>query len=119
MDKPTLLAEVVFLSAAEGGRHSPPSFGSSASYRPHLVVQDRAIRAARMRGSVLKEDYWGVSFVEGPTEVQCGQPVMCVLSLDYFPKIDYAPLTVGAPFTAREGVRVVAHGLVLERREGP
>jgi hypothetical protein len=117
MSKPTLVAEVVFLSPDEGGRQAPPIFVAPVLYRSHLVVQDRSVRHARMRDDMVDEDYWGVSFASGPAQFGFGERVRCVLSLDYFPKVDYAPLVAGASFTVREGARIVAHGIVLERRD--
>ena len=114
--KPTIEVEVVFLSADEGGRQSPPVFGTAAEYRPHLVLQDRTVRQARMRGNVVEEEYLAVSFVEGPRSFALGEPVRCVLRLSYFPEVDYADLREGATFTVREGARIVAHGIVLNRR---
>src|SRR6185312_16803762 len=116
MTKPTLLVEVVFLSPEHGGRQAPPVLGTSAEYRPHLVVQDRSVRDAHMRGNVVDEEYLGVSFVEGPEKLDFGVPVSCLVRLNYFPEVGYADLREGASFTVREGVRVVAHGTVLERR---
>jgi translation elongation factor EF-Tu-like GTPase len=116
MTKPKLLVELVFLSSEEGGRQSPPAFGTPAEYRPHFVVQDRGVRHARMRGNFIEDDYLSVSFVEGPGKVTFGEPVKCVVRLNYFPDVAYGDLREGATFTVREGARVVAHGIVLERR---
>ena len=54
--------------------------------------------------------------VEGPERIDYGEPVRGVLSLDYFPEMNYDALREGATFTVREGPRIVAHGMVLERR---
>jgi hypothetical protein len=116
MAKPTLLVEIVFLSPEEGGRRSPPVFGTPAEYRPHLVVQDRDVRKARTRGNLVEDEYLAVSFVEAPEKVDLGVPIRCVLRLNYFPEVDYAGLREAATFTVREGATVVAHGIVLERR---
>jgi hypothetical protein len=117
MNKPTLLVEVVFLSAEDGGRQSVPVFGTQAEYRPHLVVQDRTVRRARMIGNTVDERYLGVSFLDGPQQFGSGETIRCVLRLNFFPDVDYAELAPGTPFTVREGARVVAHGVVLERRD--
>jgi hypothetical protein len=117
MSKPTLLVEVLFLSPEDGGRQSVPVFGTQAEYRPHLVVQDRSVRRARMAGNTVDENYLGVAFVNDPGQFRFGDTIRCVLRLDYFPELDYAELTHGASFTVREGARVVAHGVVLERRQ--
>ena len=117
MTKPTLLVEMVFLSSQEGGRQSVPVFGTQAEYRPHLVVQDRTVRHARMTGNTVDERYLGVGFVDGPRQFSFGETIRCVLRLMYFPDLDYAELTPGTTFTVREGARVVAHGVVLERQD--
>jgi len=116
MHEPTLLVELVFVSPEDGGRQSVPIFGTPAEYRPHLVVQDRTVRRARMVGNTIDETYLAVSFVDGPGKFGFGETVECVLRLSYFPDLDYAELTPGAQFTVREGARVVAHGVVRERR---
>jgi hypothetical protein len=113
-----LLVDVVFLSPKEGGRQlSLPVFKYPAVYRPHLVAQDRSVRQARMRGNVIKEDYWAVSFIDGPADFGFGESIRCRLSLDWFPETDYAPLVKGASFTVREGPRIVGHGVVLDRSD--
>jgi hypothetical protein len=117
MGKPTLLVELVFLSREEGGRATVPVFGTPAEYRPHLVAQDRTVRHARMVGNTVDERYLEVSFIDGPAQFGFGEPVRCILRLNYFPEVDYAELPPGASFTVREGARVVAHGVVLERRD--
>jgi hypothetical protein len=71
-----------------------------------------------MVGNTIDERYLGVSFLEGPPQFSFGETIRCVLRLNYFPELDYAELTPGASFTVREGAHVVAHGVVLERREG-
>lgn len=117
MNKPSLLAEIVFLSPAEGGRPSPPILGTGASYRPHLVAQDRSVRHARMQGNAVDENYFPITFVEGPKPIVFGEAARFVLRLDYFPDVDYAAFVTDASFTVREGACVVAHGVVLERRD--
>jgi hypothetical protein len=117
MTKPMVVVEVVFLSTEEGGRQSPPVFGTAAEYRPHLVVQERSIRYARMRGNVVEDEYLAVSFVQGPETFALGEPVRCMVRLNYFPEVAYADLREGATFTVREGARIVAHGIVLDRTD--
>jgi hypothetical protein len=114
MSRPTVLAEVVFLSPEEGGRQQPPLLGTSSSYRPHLVVQDRQVRQARIRdGNVVDEEYLGVTFIEGPSELRFGEPAKIRLRFDY-PHVNYSRLCAGATFTVREGAKIVGHGIVLE-----
>ena len=113
MSSATVLTEVVFLSPADGGRQQPPVLTSS-TYRPHVVVQERQVRQARVRdGNVVDEEYLGVTFLEGPKELRFGEPAKILLRLNY-PNVDYSSLCVGASFTVREGAKVVGHGIVLE-----
>jgi hypothetical protein len=120
MSNAIVRAEVVFLSPRDGGRQQAPVLGTSASYRPHVVVQDRDIRQARIRpGNVIDEEYLGVTFIEARPELSFGVSSQCLLRLDYYPKVDYAELLPGASFTVREGAKVVGHGLVLERDANP
>ena len=116
MRSATVLTELVFLSPAEGGRQQPPVLGTSSTYRPHVVVQDRQVRQARVRGGdVVDEEYLGVAFLEGPRELRFGEPAEVLLRLDY-PNVDYSSLCVGASFTVREGAKIVGYGIVLETR---
>jgi hypothetical protein len=70
-----------------------------------------------MAGSAIDERYLAVSFLDGPRQFSFGEAVRCVLRLNYFPDVDYAELMPGTSFTVREGPHVVAHGVVLERRD--
>jgi hypothetical protein len=116
MNRAAVAAEVVFLPPEEGGRQQPPVLGIPATYRPHLVVQDRSARQAIVReGNVIDEPYLAVTFADGPPALQFGEAARFTLRLDYHPQVDYAALCVGATFTVREGGRVVSHGVVLER----
>src|SRR5450432_100445 len=117
MSSATVLTEVVFLPPAEGGRQQPPVLGTPSTYRPHVVVQDRQVRQARIRdGNVVDEDYLGVTFLEGPSELRFGEPAKILLRPDYR-NVDYSSLCVGASFTVREGGKIVGHGIVLETRD--
>ncbi len=98
-DEPSILAEVTFLSASEGGRLSIPEPPWGA-YMPHLVIE----------GGI---EYLGVRFVEGP-RVAAGEAARFRLVLMYHPRVDYSALTSGTPFTVREGAKTVARGRVLE-----
>jgi hypothetical protein len=70
-----------------------------------------------MLGNTVDERYLAVSFLDGPRQFGFGENIRCVLRLNYFPDVDYAELTPGTSFTVREGARIVAHGVVLERRD--
>jgi hypothetical protein len=100
--EPCILAEVLFLSEAEGGRRSPPQppWGEGRWYMPHAVVEGMA-------------EYLGVRFVDGP-QVAAGEPGRFVLALMYHPRVDYSDLRPGVSFALSEGGRVVARGQVLE-----
>jgi hypothetical protein len=67
MKRPTVTVDVVFLSAAEGGRQLPPGVNQRGLYRPHLVIQDRTVRRATLdeKGGA-NEEYLGVVFPRGP-----------------------------------------------------
>jgi len=101
-----ILAEITFLPLEEGGRLFPPEppWGAGRWYMPHAVVE----------GST---EYLGVRFLDG-SRVPAGKPGRFVLSLMYFPRVDYSALQPGARFTLREGGQVVAMGQVLERVAG-
>ena len=110
-------AEVTFLSEADGGRNAMPHFNSPAPYRPHIVIQDSAIRAATYdeRGMV-NERYLAVEFVGGPDSSTPGMSSKVIIRLSYFPRVDYSAVQDGATFTIREGGRIVGFGLVESRK---
>lgn len=65
--KPTLLVEVVFLAPSDGARQVPSVVWGAPHYRPHLVVQDRGVRHARvLPGNVSDEDYLGCPLSKAP-----------------------------------------------------
>jgi translation elongation factor EF-Tu-like GTPase len=118
MNHPTVTVEVVFLGGAEGGRQLPPDLSQAGSYRPHIVIQDRATRRAIIdENNVVREEYLGVTFRDGPKHVRHGESIRCTLTLVYFPEVSYSHVEEGATFTIREGSRVVGHGVVLERAD--
>jgi translation elongation factor EF-Tu-like GTPase len=120
MKRPTVTVDVVFLSAAEGGRQLPPGVNQRGLYRPHLVIQDRTVRRATLdEKGVANEEYLGVVFLEGPDQVRFGEPARCLLELVYFPAVLYVGVESGATFTVREGAAVVGQGVVLERADPP
>lgn len=117
---PRVKAEVTFLRADEGGRKSPPSFTGEHQYMPHIVVQPRHVRRASVSGEGSITDlYEGVAFVERPTDYEVGTAGTFTFDLMYYPADPYDLVQRGATFTVREGGRIVAHGVVLERRDPP
>lgn len=100
----SVIAELTFLSTAEGGRQSPPH---PIGYMPHLVVD----------GSVATDgsEYLGVKFIDGPKPV-FGEAGIFELELGYLDRgLDYSVLVPGVTVTVREGGRVVARGRILSR----
>jgi hypothetical protein len=83
---------------------------------PHIVVQPREVRKAAVdeRG-VGTELYEGIAFVERPAEYRVGAPGIFVFDLMYYPGHRYPSVQPGATFTVREGLRIVAHGVVETR----
>jgi hypothetical protein len=107
-DMPRIIAELTFLTPADGGRRNqppqPPWGADGCWYMPHAVV-DR------------QSEYLGVRFVGGPA-IESGEPGRFELALMY-PQVDYSALQPGVAITIREGGRIVARGRVLERTGQP
>ncbi|WP_428305912.1 hypothetical protein [Lacipirellula sp.] len=109
---PIVIAEIVFLTEAEGGRRLAANVG----YRPHIVVQDRSIRSSTVdeRG-MGNEEYLGVMFTAWPDGYVNGASSEFQMELWYHPRVDYAKAIPGATFTIREGGRIVGHGVINSR----
>ncbi len=107
----SILAEVTFLSPAEGGRRTlpgPPWLRPGHSgYIPHLVIEGP-------RGA--ESDDLPVRFREG-ADPSYGRPATFQLELMY-PEVNYSLVVPGARFSLREGRQVVATGRVLDRWPG-
>jgi len=93
-------ARISLLTHDDGGR-STPFCPKGGGYRPHLRVG---------AGEML-----GVQFVDGPDEVAPGAKAEVIMQLLY-QGVDYSSLLPGAKFTVLEGLRVVATGIVVDRR---
>lgn len=116
--RPIITADVVFLRAEEGGRSLPPVFDGQHTYRPHIVIQGRDVRrSATDADGVNRERYQGVAFLEGPSPYAPGHAGQFALELMYYPDLPYSDVQPGATFTAREGGKIVGHGVVLSRTE--
>ena len=116
--RPIITAEVVFLRGDEGGRSRPPIFDRQHRYMPHVVIQSREVRRSLTDpDGVNREAYQGVAFLEGPSNYMAGDAGRFVLELMYYPDLPYADVRPGATFTVREGGKIVAHGVVLDRTE--
>lgn len=113
--QPRIVAEIVMLSSAEGGRTRGITIEPDSRYMPHLAIDDRANRKARTDANNHSlEHYMGVLFEPAlsvtDTATGSGQ---YPLRLMYYPRVDYSTLQTGATFTVREGGRIVGHGVVL------
>jgi hypothetical protein len=106
-------AEIVFLTASEGGRKHPIPPLSGNQYRPHLVISDPSQRQPKLVGNVIVEEMLGIAFTSGPDTVQPGQLFIAKLQLAYYPYPGYDALVPGTTFTIREGPTIVASGRVL------
>ena len=113
-------AEVVMLSFEDGGRATPllPG-GYQGHYRPHIVLQSRETRQAKieMRGEQrqIVDEYLGVAFWSGPDPIPISQAFTVAMFLMYSPHPSYDRVVPGSEFTIREGARIVGHGVVLKR----
>jgi len=114
---PRITADIVFLRPEEGGRVVVPLFNlTSSPYMPHIVIQDRAIRSATVGPNGTGDElYQGIAFVKGPQNYRPGESGRFEMELMYFPNMPYDDVQSGATFTVREGAKIVAHGVVLER----
>lgn len=93
-----------------------PVLGTNSHYMPHLVIERRENRKAIVdAGGVGREDYLGVTFIDEPADLNAGFVVQVVLDLIYYPQLSYSDIQPGATFTVREGLRIVAHGVMLNR----
>ena len=113
--QPRIVADIVMLTASEGGRSRGLEVDVELRYMPHLVIDDRANRVAKtdMNNQSI-EHYMGVLF--GPalsiSDAATGSG-RYQLRLMYHPRVDYTTLKTNATFTIREGGRVVGHGIVI------
>ncbi len=119
--QPTIVVDVVMLSASEGGRNYPIQIDTNTRYMPHLAIDDRNNRIARTDANGHSiEHYMGVQF---ETALSCTDPSTgsgrYPLRLIYHPSVNYAALKPGATFTVREGGRIVGHGVVLSSELAP
>jgi len=121
VSQPTVVVDVVMLSASEGGRTCPIQIDANTRYMPHLAIDDRENRIARTdpNGQSI-EHYMGVLFdpALSTTDASTGSG-RYPLRLMYHPNVDYATLKPGATFTVREGGRIVGHGVVVSSELAP
>ena len=115
-NRPTVIAEVTFLLASDGGRSLPPLFNSQ--YRPHIVIQSPDVRSTAIDalGNVC-DKYLGICFLSATEDYQLGQKSVVTLELMYHPRVDYSEVQPEATFTIREGGSVVGYGRVLARHD--
>jgi hypothetical protein len=115
-----IVAEVVILSHEDGGRKHPlPATAYEGQYRPHIVLQSREIREAKieLKNGLkhLVEKYLGVAFWKGPDPIPISKPFELTLLLMYAPNAAYDGVILGIEFTIREGSKVVGHGRAINR----
>jgi hypothetical protein len=115
LDEPRVTAEITFLRADQGGRKTAPKF--PAYWCLHVVLQDRSIRHAKVEGREVRELYHPMRIVEAPVDFNLGDTGKFVLTPMYYPQDPFEEFRAGVTFTAREGSRIIAHGVVLTREE--
>ena len=114
-------AEVVILSSEEGGRATPLlGVAYHGQYRPHIVLQPRETRQARIEiregQRHVVDDFLGVAFWSGPDPIPGSVPIAITMLLMYAPHPAYDRVVPGGEFTLREGPKIIDHGKVLKRR---
>lgn len=113
--QPKIIADIVMLTVCDGGRKRRIEIEANSRYMPHLVIDDRTNRVARIDSSNQStEHYMGVQFepalsIADPTTGSGRYP----LRMMYYPRVDYSSLKTGATFTVREGGCIVGHGVVV------
>ena len=113
--QPRILADIVMLTASEGGRNRGIEIDAESRYMPHLAIDERSNHVARTdSNNQSTEHYMGVQFepalsITDPATGSGQYPVR----LMYHPRVDYTTLRTGATFTVREGGRIVGHGVVI------
>jgi hypothetical protein len=112
MKQPRITAKITFLPRSESRRESVPNDLSGGQFRPHVVVGDPNQRKALLVNNVAQEEYLGVAFVGGPSDVVAGEPFVAELALLYWPNVSYDSLVPGATFTLREGPHIIGFGAV-------
>jgi hypothetical protein len=113
--------EVVLLSKEEGGRSTPVlPVAYGGGLRPHIVLQDRCIRKAKVgmrdgHPNTILEDYLGVEFWSGPDPIPISSPFLLTMRLAYYPDLMYSGCVAGVTFTIREGGKIIGHGEIKRR----
>ena len=114
--QPRIIADIVMLSTAKGGRSCGIAIGRESRYMPHLVIGDRTNRIKEAYGSAVPtRRYMGVFFepAEELADSVTGSG-RYPLRLMYHPRVNYNSLQVGARFAVLEGGNVVGHGVVIQ-----
>src|SRR4051794_2540311 len=101
MKREFISAEIVILSSDEGGRATPLlPVAYRGQYRPHIVVQSRENRQAKieLRDGVrhVLDEYLGVAFWSGPDQIPISQPFTATLFLMDPEHPAYGPVVPGA-----------------------
>src|SRR2546423_1491835 len=114
-DEPRITADITFLRTDEGGRQTAPQF--PGYWFLHIVIQRPGVRQANVQGHQFQEHYHPLRIVEAPASYDLGQSASFVLTPMYYAQDPFAELKAGVTFTAHEGARIVAHGVVLSRAD--
>lgn len=124
--------DITFLPKSDEGwgRKSAPILTGN-TYRPHFVAGDpsqrqpilttRTHEVERPDGSKawvttdrwIGEEYAGVCFGDGPENIELGRLFRIVVTLMFWPHLQYEKFEPGATFTVREGGTIVGFGRVL------
>ncbi|WDI43194.1 hypothetical protein [Bremerella sp. P1] len=114
---PVVTAEIRFLTEREGGRRTSIDPSSGKIYRPHFVVQNRTTRKAKMDGNGCTEQYFAMTFIDGPKNYTNGESGLFRFYCPYWTHPEHPDMVAGTQFTVREGGTIVAGGTVIERTE--
>lgn len=111
---PAIRARVTLLPTLKQARRT-----LHRAYRPHIVIGSPDQRTPIMEGTVCKENYQGVEFLDEQLTIEPGQTVEATLALMYYhaPAVLYTDVVPGATFTLREGPTIIGFGTVLERTQ--
>lgn len=112
--------ELVLLTPEEGGRMQPLTAEAyGGHYRPHMVIESRNNRTARIvvkdGVKTIDDVYLGILFWTGPSQISIGSPFEVSVALMYAEHVAYNAAIPNAEFTLREGDKIVGHGIIKKR----
>jgi len=77
-------ADLTFRPESDGGRTIPPGVLTGLQYRPHIVIGDPTHQETLVGPNrVAREEYLGVAFASGPTQVHLGEQAQVQMMLIY------------------------------------